>query len=249
MKLQNEWQNQETIKWLREIITARFDVDLSLNTSNDRCIHLTRKDEQGIIKIVSDPVTFTRSDSDIPYSTWNALAEGWDYTLSHLLPAPGMHSHHIKLIEKTSYGYHINYDILGLTYWMLSRQEEVDRTDLDSHGRFPASSSHAVKHGYLERPIVDEWLYILGQVIQRAWPQLRLKRNHFSIKVSHDVDVPSRYGFASAKKLIRTISGDIIKRHDFKNATIAPWIYLNTKQTLHLADPFNTFDSLQCHIL
>jgi hypothetical protein len=50
------------------------------------------------------------------------------------------------------------------------RVEEIGRTDLDNHERFPATSSHAFKHGYLDRPVVDEWLHLLGQVIQRQWP-------------------------------------------------------------------------------
>lgn len=53
---------------------------------------------------------------------------------------------------------------------MLTRQEEVVRTDLDEHGRFQVISSHAYKQGYLERPIIDEWLEILGRLILRAWP-------------------------------------------------------------------------------
>ena len=59
---------------------------------------------------------------------------------------------------------------LGLTYWILARVEEIGRTDLDNRGRIPATASHAFKHGYLDRPVVDEWLHLLGRVIQRQWP-------------------------------------------------------------------------------
>ena len=52
----------------------------------------------------------------------------------------------------------VHYDIIGLTYWMLARVEEIGRTDLDNHQRFPATSSHAYKYGYIDRPVVDEWL-------------------------------------------------------------------------------------------
>src|SRR5690606_27535596 len=122
----------------------------------------------------------------------------------------------------------IHYDILGLTYWMLTRLEEVGRIDLDNHQRFPATSSHAYQHGYLERPIVDEWLNILGQIVQRIWPQLKLKEHRFSIKVSHDVDVPSRYGFRSWSGIARAMAGDLINRGDVAGALRAPWIRLNS---------------------
>ncbi len=105
---------------------------------------------------------------------------------------------------------------------MLTRLEEVRRTDLDSHQRFPATSSHAYRHGYLERPIVDEWLNVLGQVIQRVWSSIELKQHEFSIKVSHDVDIPSRYAFQNLKGLIRTMGGDVLLRKDFISALKAP---------------------------
>lgn len=59
------------------------------------------------------------------------------------MPAP--------LITPTGNGWHIGYDILGLAYWMLTRQEEVGRTDLITT-RFPAVHSHAYKHSYLSAP-------------------------------------------------------------------------------------------------
>src|SRR5690606_8120227 len=101
---------------------------------------------------------------------------------------------------------------------------------------------HAFKHDYLERPIVDEWLHILGKVIQRQWPGLPLKQHRFSMKVSHDVDAPSSYGFCSAKGLIRRMAGDVLKRRDFKSAALGPWIRINSWYRLHSADPANTFD-------
>ncbi|EON19593.1 hypothetical protein C265_11226 [Cupriavidus sp. GA3-3] len=125
---------------------------------------------------------------------------------------------------------------------MLSRQEEVGRSDLDSYGRFPASASHAGKHGYLERPVVDEWLHILGQVISRLWPELQLRQQRASMKVSHDVDVPSRYGFASAARIIRRMAGDILIRRDVKSVLQAPVIRLKTRTALHPTDRVNTFD-------
>jgi hypothetical protein len=186
--------------------------------------------------------TFTRADSNLPCTHWDATSEGWQSALGSQLPAPGASSLPTPLITPTDQGMHVAYDILGLTYWMLSRQEEVGRTDLDEHGRFPATSSHAYNHGYLERPVVDEWLHILGQVIQRTWPGLSLKRHHFATKVSHDVDDPSRYGFSSTKALLRNMAKDVIQRGDYQSAMLAPWIRLRSSSELHHADPANNFE-------
>ena len=76
---------------------------------------------------------------------------------------------------------------------MLARVKEIGRTDLDNHERFPATASHAFKYGYLDRPVVDEWLHLLGQVIQRQWPGVALKRHSERTLVSCDVDSPFAY--------------------------------------------------------
>jgi hypothetical protein len=184
---------------------------------------------------------FTQAHSDQPCTRWDAEREGWASVLGGPLPAPGVDDLPSPLIEQQGDEHVIHYDILGLTYWMLARVEEIGRTDLDNHERFPATSSHAFKHGYLDRPVVDEWLHVFGQVIQRQWPGVELKRHQFSIKVSHDVDRPSRYGFASPKNLARRMVGDLTTGN-IKGALQGPWIRLQTQKSLHPADSFNTFD-------
>lgn len=186
---------------------------------------------------------FWIANSELSCSSWRPEIEGWRSSIAGSLAAPGANQLSAPLIERTPRGFVIHYDILGMSYWMLSRQEEIGRTDLDQHGRFPAASSHAFKHGYLERPIVDEWFNILGQVMQHVWPGIELKRLDFNVKVSHDVDAPSRYGFRPWKTLPRFIAGDILKHHDLRGL-LGPWVRLSTRTHLHPRDAFNTFDWL-----
>jgi hypothetical protein len=232
----------KALAWLQTILQGLFGHAFTLRSQADGChIVLLLPGDARSITVALDIETFTRADSNLPCTFWDATTEGWQSVLGSPLPAPGAGSLPTPLITPTDQGMHVAYDILGLTYWMLSRQEEVGRTDLDEHGRFTATSSHAYKHGYLERPVVDEWLHILGQVIQRTWPGIELKQHTFSMKVSHDVDGPSRYGFRSGHALVRAMAGDVIKRRDFKSAILAPWVRMNTRAQLHHADPANTF--------
>jgi uncharacterized protein DUF7033 len=99
--------------------------------------------------------------------------------------------------------------------------------------RFPATASHAHRHGYLERPIVDEWLDVLGQVARRTWPSLRLEPHAFEQRVSHDVDWPSRYGFCSPRQLVRAIGGDILRRRDFASIFRSPQLWLAAGDALN----------------
>ena len=229
------------LTWLQTLLYERFGNSF-LSQNAGETIRLTHPSGPASVDIALDAATFSRADSDLPCVNWCATAEGWQTAVAPILPAPGAAALLSPLIEQTPNGFRIHYDILGLTYWMLTRQEEVGRTDLDEHGRFPATASHAFKHGYLERPVVDEWLYILGQVIQKTWPTLQLKTNQFSMEVSHDVDSPSRYGFRSASGIVRAMAGGVLKRRDFMGALLAPWVRLNSKTKLHRADPANTFD-------
>lgn len=230
------------LKWLNIILEERFGHTFTLEQGQSGLKLSLNNVSLGYILFPKLEEAFHLSRSDFPCSHWDADKADWVSVLEKPLFAPSVNEISEPLIEEKNGFFVINYDILGLTYWMLNRIEEIGRTDLDNHGRFPATASHAYKHGYLERPIVDEWLHILGQVIQRTWPTLELKQHYFTMKVSHDVDAPSRYGFGSAKSIVRSMAGDILKRQDFKSALAAPLIRLNSSKRLHPADLFNTFD-------
>ncbi|WP_313089864.1 polysaccharide deacetylase family protein [Stutzerimonas nitrititolerans] len=237
------WNTPAALAWLQILLQERFghlfDV---LPQSNSSRLAIALPGDARQISLKVDGAMFARSDSDLPCTEWSAPAEGWRTALPGCLPMPGAASPVVPLITATVNGWNIGYDILGLTYWMLNRIEEIGRTDLDNHGRFPATASHAYKHNYLERPVVDEWLHVLGQVISKTWPGIELKQHTFSMKVSHDVDAPSRYGFANAKGLLRAMAGDVLKRGDLKNPLRAPWIKLNSRNKIHSSDPYNTFE-------
>ncbi|WP_321391932.1 polysaccharide deacetylase family protein [uncultured Desulfuromusa sp.] len=233
--------NSEICSWLEMVLKERFGHAFSI-TEEAGTLRLTVKDSKVSIRFDKLQPIFHQSRSDFSCSYWQASNEGYVAPVDDVIPAPSEEELCHPLIEPVEGGSVVHYDILGLTYWMLSRLEEVGRSDLDEYDRFPASSSHAFNHGYLERPIVDEWLAILGQIIRRQWPELQLKNNEFSFKVSHDVDFPSRYGLCSSKRLLRTIAGDVLHRQSLKSLLSGPWIHLKTRRELHPADPNNTFD-------
>lgn len=232
----------EKLTWLKNILLERYGEVFSLITESKDILILSLPNANKIISFETDTATFSRADSNLPCTQWDAPAEGWQSVLSLPLPAPGAASLPTPLISHTERGMHVAYDILGLTYWILTRHEEVDRKDLDKHGRFPATSSHAFKYGYLDRPVVDEWLHILGQVIQRTWPGIKLKQNSFCMKVSHDVDQPSLYAFKSPSQIARMMGGHLFKRHDPQAFFQAPYIKLTSSRHISRADPFNTFE-------
>lgn len=135
-------------------------------------------------------------------------------------------------------------DIFGSAFFMLSRYEEMVTPDRDEHDRFPAWASVACKEGFLERPIVDEYLEILWAAMRQLWPRLERKRRVFRIKVSHDVDRPVLYGFKSWSRVARMMAGHALKRRDPKAFVSAPYCKVATRRTLCQSDPYNTFNWL-----
>ena len=238
------WHTPAALAWMQSLLRERWGMDLILRTGSEGGLVLSLPDSAGEIAIESQGATFTRADSALPCGHWEFTKEGWSGVTGgpERLPTPGLNSPASPLIETTDKGWRVRYDVLGFAYWMLTRREEVGRSDLDGHERFPATASHAHRHGYLERPVVDEWLHVLGQVVQRQWPGVVLRRPPFSVRVSHDVDAPVRYGFCSAGALARACGSDLLRSGRRGSALLAPWIRLRTSRSIHPADPYNCFD-------
>lgn len=232
------------IRWLEVILIERFGItDLHLQQHDD-FLFLTIRNQNGKIKFPAiDPIFLQGNDSLHPFF-WNAATEGFKGPIQDQLVALSSTPLPLPLILKKEADHEINFDLLGFTYWMLSRREELDRTKLDHHQRFPATASLAYQYNFLDRPIIDEWLVILGQVLKRQWPTLSLKTHTFQVKVSHDVDYPSKYGFANFSRVVLGAGADIIKRRNFKRAINASLIWRNTKNKLLPSDPYNSFDWL-----
>lgn len=233
--------NDAARAWLQAILEDRFGYPFELRMVEGALeIHLAGV--EGAVRFAAADPLFAKASPQLGCSFWDADAEGWQAPLRAPIPAPGLEELHSPLIRRDGNVHRVKYDILGMCFWCLARIEEIDSKELDFFGRFPATASHAFRYGYLDRPVVDEWLQILGQVLLRQWPGLTLKKHRFSVQVSHDVDRPSRYGFRSPLALGRVMLSDLLLRRWWKSVSLAPLIRLNSGERLQRADPYNTFD-------
>ncbi len=196
------------------------------------------------IRIRSDFSRFLGDARSLPCGRWTTGPEPWLTRIARSLPTPGVAEPPPRLVERDALGYTVHYDVLALAWWMLSRYEEIGSGRLDEHQRFPAEASHAFRHGYLERPIVDEWFEVLAAAMQATWPHLALREHRYGLVLSHDVDTPARYGLTNVFRLGLTMLVDLLRdRHRDRRALLmAPWIWANTRRRLDPRDPFNTFD-------
>lgn len=233
------------ISWLQAVFRERYGVDFVIDFDNGLILSLPGSDRQ--IDFDNGLVAFSQPGSAIPCASWSPQSEGYAGVLEEPLPLPGLGSAPEALVQSTDRGHHIRFDIPGFAMWMMSRHEEAVNPARDEHDRFPAMASHAYMHNYLERPVVDEWLHILGQVIERTWPSLSLRTHEASQLVSHDVDLPSVYMFKEWRSLLR-ISASLLLRHGRIGESMnAVRIRGAHKQQLHAQDPANTFDWIFRH--
>ena len=132
-------------------------------------------------------------------------------------------------------------DIFAACFFMLTRWEEYVNKNRDYHDRFPAYESLAYKQGFLDRPIVNEYVEELKNKLLKLDNNLKFKTHNFNLILTHDVDSLLKY--TSFKSGIREIVGAIVKKKDIKLAISN--ILQKIKVSLGIQkDPFDTFDWL-----
>ena len=110
-------------------------------------------------------------------------------------------------------------DIFASIYFMLSRWEEYANKARDDHDRFPASASLSYRFGFLDHPVVDEYVDFLWQMLLFLGYKENRKQGVYSMKLTHDVDEPFELCSKSNAALFRNIVGDVLKRKDYRRAS------------------------------
>lgn len=107
-------------------------------------------------------------------------------------------------------------DIFGSSFFMLTRYEEAvnpryDKSDFD---HYVSAYSLAGQEGFLERPIVNEYLELLWWAINTLWPEMKRKKRFFRVIPTHDVDRPSVFLGFGKRPHFQRFAGDLIVRKD-----------------------------------
>jgi hypothetical protein len=131
-------------------------------------------------------------------------------------------------------GYTLPFDILSAVFYLLSRYEEYQPFVPDKHGRYPATESILFKNGWLQRPIVDEWVYALRkELISRLG--ITVPELQFVYKPTYDIDM----AYSHLHKGVGRIAGAYLRAlltADLKQINLRTQV-LKKKQK----DPFDSF--------
>jgi hypothetical protein len=161
---------------------------------------------------------------------------------SHGLPVLFGDRKATEQVESRGGEVHVNIDLFGSIYFMLTRLEELVIRARDEHGRLPDEESLLVKAGIDELPLADAYVELLWTALTRAWPRLVRRVPRYSVHLSHDVDRPTSYGERLWLR-VQGFGGDLAKRHDPVLAArrLGSMIPSDYRRSL---DPYDTFESL-----
>ncbi len=197
-----------------------------------------------------EPLWLTRESlPERPLARWNL--DGETPLASRLLSPelPVIYGRRLdtgSFYEQSAGEIRLGVDIFGGIFFQLTRYEEIVETSRDAHDRFPAEASLAHVEGFLDRPLVNEYIEILWTALERLWPGLPRKQHAFTERLSHDVDWPEHTP-VSAPRMTKAAIGDLVRRRDGGLALARLRAMRARRRGDPAGDPYNTFDFIMDH--
>jgi len=103
-------------------------------------------------------------------------------------------------------GFDLPFDMFSACFYLLSRYEEYLPFEPDRYGRFEAKQSIAFKNGFLEEPVIDQWLMHFKKALQQKYPEIRFSPPVYRFISTFDIDNPWAFRH---KGWLRNIGGSL----------------------------------------
>ncbi|MGA2407628.1 MAG: polysaccharide deacetylase family protein [Bacteroidales bacterium] len=147
-------------------------------------INYSSENLNGSFKIIPDSILFEKgiAPKEIIIGEWKGL----------------------PIFFRTASDSDLPFDIFAASFFLVSRYEEYLEFQPDEYGRFQASSSIALKYGFLGKPIVDLWARELAKAFLKRFPTIAFRRNEYNALLTIDTDQPFAY---LGEGLFRSIGG------------------------------------------
>lgn len=224
--------------WVANIFKERLDIDVQVEFSEDhfRLIFSQKYHFVTVNFTNNGRQAFFSNQNDLSYISRGTILEitGLEIPNENLVLV-GV-SEIDWFIRNENSTFTINYDFVSYMIWTLNRLEEYGVKSDDKHSRFELKDSHLFKDELYLRPIVDEWIYFIGNILLASG--IDCKQNKFSYEVSHDVDKISRYISVPKTKFITLFLIDLVKRPKLVVS------YLTNRKFFFDNEASNTFDWL-----
>lgn len=128
------------------------------------------------------------------------------------------------------------FDIFSAIFFLISRYEEYCSSQIDIHQRYPVSESVLYKKKVLDRPIIDEWLHVWAQELQKYGVFCKDKK--FSFLPTFDIDIAYSYAHKGLLRSVLAILKDCLKGNiQSLNNRLKVLYHKGT-------DPYDSFDDI-----
>lgn len=231
---------QERLYILDVMLSDFLGIEFEVKIKEDVFNWVIKVENDKIFEIKDD--FFSKNIDDLSYINYNNLPKNVSYTQNRFIVQdniPVVYGTDKLEIENNSV--FLGLDIFASSFFMLTRWEEYVNKARDNHNRFSAKNSIALKNNFLHRPVVNEYVEMLWNILQYLGYQGKRKERTFEFITTHDVDEPLRY-----KNFIARVKGGISELIKKKSVKASLNVFTNYLQTLSgkAKDPYDTFDWL-----
>jgi len=130
--------------------------------------------------------------------------------------------------------YTLPFDLFSAIFFLLSRYEEYYHYQPDKHGRYPATQSVLYKNGWLQRPVVDEWVSAFRKQLQAAMG-INIEPTPFLFQPSYDIDMAYSHLHKGMGRIVGAYMRALLKG-DVKQISERTQVLKNKQK-----DPFDSF--------
>lgn len=132
------------------------------------------------------------ADATVPGAFHIRPAGDWA-SATKAIPDPEVQQRGELLLLYPTAGSDLPFDPFAAAFFQLARVEEWRALPQDEHGRPLTSAMHAAKHGYLHRPIVDEWALLLVERWRSIDPRVAEPNRSYAQVATIDLDNGFKY--------------------------------------------------------
>ena len=161
----------------------------------------------------------------------------FETTIEEQEPHAECHDGQWTLFPVYGRGLDFSFDPLAATFYLVTRYEEYLPHREDEHGRFCPEESLAMREGFLNQPVVDQWTLLIREKIMEHYPNYAMPKRSYRFVQTVDIDAAWRY---LHKGVFRTVVGmmrDLFALHEPEE------VWRRMRVLLHREpDPFDTFD-------
>lgn len=231
------------VEWIIYVLFAEhLGINYCLEATEEEGFHIRRGNRSIELPNIFFPMvkqTWLEEETLPPAcrGTFNTEVLGFSVnTLSQHLPI--IYGQEGNSARITDHNIYLPIDIFGSSFFMLSRYEEAILDKRDAHGRFPAVASMAYRHGFLNRPLIDEYVEILWGCMNKLWPDLERRKQKYRTIVTCDVDHPYHPSAKSLSRLARRTASEMLHKRTFSDAIKPAFNYVANRFGNWQYDPY-----------